>query len=154
MGTRLRGTIGLAVLMALLALPAAAGAQGPSLTLSPDALLFTRTGNVLVYVPVRLTCEAPADATATLTLLIDQGIDPMTIAHGIGRRAVACSGTTRSYAVGVVAQNVPFREGGAAVRATLTICEALPRPTCTSEELGPQLLELVPTGAWALPPTP
>ena len=153
MGTRLRGSIGLALLVGLLAVPAAAGAQAPPLMVGSDAVLFTRTGDVLVAVPVRVTCEAPAGATVAVEVVISQGINPTTVAHGFGRQVVACSGATRGYVVGVVAQNAPFRAGGAAVRAMLTIC-APPRPSCTSEEVGPRLLELVPTGTSVFSPTP
>ena len=160
MGTRLRGSIGLALLVGLLAVPAADGAEAPRLMVGSDAVRVTRTGDVLVAVPVRVTCEAPADARVEVAVVISQGINPTTVAHAFGRQAVACSGATRGHVVGVVAQNVPFRAGGAAVRAMLTICAppppppGPPRPSCTSEEVGPRLLELVPTGTSVFSPTP
>ena len=136
-------------LLSLLWPPIAALAAPPILTLGASASM--QAEGLWLTVPVAAGCPPAVPGSPdspSVHVLVDQVVDERTIAHGLGSAPLTCDDTVHSYQVPVLAQNAPFHEGTAAVRAFLRVCLTPPSqppspPRCEQVSAGPQLIELV-----------
>ena len=139
----------LVALLSLLALPTGAAAADTTLTIDTEAVsLDNSAGGLLLFIPVTLACAlppGPGGPPLMVTAQLAQVVNETTIAHGYGQLPVTCDATARRYAVPVLAQNAPFREGQAVVSATFAVCTPGPPPGggCQLVTAGPRVIALV-----------
>ena len=149
MARRYTLALSLVALLSLLALPTGAAAADTTLTIDTEAVsLDNSAGGILLFIPVTLACApppGPGGPPLMVTAQLAQVVNETTIARGYGQLPVTCDATARRYAVPVLAQNAPFREGQAVVSATFAVCTPGPPPGggCQLVTAGPRVIALV-----------